>query len=207
MLELILIRHGETAWNVKEVFRGQSDIELNDTGMRQALALAKYLSERKIEAIYCSPMARALKTAETVASRHNLPAIPVHELIDMNFGEWEGKEVTEVRQKYPDLFKQWAAHPDQVRIPGGDTLDDVAVRAMAFVDATAKKHQGTVVFVSHRIVHMILIVKLLGLDIGQLWKIRMDTAAMTTFSLGVNGFCLSEHNNTCFLQGIQSSGK
>ncbi|HXY73915.1 MAG TPA: histidine phosphatase family protein [Dehalococcoidales bacterium] len=207
MLELILVRHGETAWNVKEVFRGQSDIALNEVGMRQAQALSEYLANRKIEAIYCSPMARAVKTAEAVAARHNLQAMPVPELIDMNFGEWEGKEVTEVRKNYPDLFSKWTAHPDQVRVPRGDTLEDVAVRAKAFVENTAKKHQGTVVLVSHRIVHMILILKMLGLDIGQVWKIRMDTAAMTTFTLGVNGFCLCEHNNTCYLQGIESSGK
>ncbi|MFC1905149.1 histidine phosphatase family protein [Chloroflexota bacterium] len=61
------MRHGETEWNIEEIFRGRIDIKLNETGVKQADLLAKYLSDVKIEAIYSSPLKRALKTAETIA--------------------------------------------------------------------------------------------------------------------------------------------
>jgi broad specificity phosphatase PhoE len=72
MVEIILARHGETEWNVEEVFRGRIDVELNQTGLKQAELLAEYLSGHKIEAVYSSPLKRALKTAEVVARRHKL---------------------------------------------------------------------------------------------------------------------------------------
>jgi len=207
MLELILVRHGETAWNVNEVFRGRSNIELNETGTRQAAALAEFLSHRELEAIYCSPLVRALKTADAIATRQNIQVVPVEALNDMSFGEWEGKPVAEVREKYPKLFNDWISNPHLVRIPGGDTLEDVASRAVDFVDIIVKKHNSPIVLVSHRVVHMVLILKLLGLDVSRFWKIKMDTAAMTVFTYTKYGFCLSEHNNTCYLNGIPSSGK
>ncbi len=72
MTEIILIRHGETAWNVDEIFRGRIDVELNETGTKQAELLAEYLSKVRIEAIYSSPLKRALKTAEIIAGYHKL---------------------------------------------------------------------------------------------------------------------------------------
>ena len=72
MTEIILARHGETEWNVEEVFRGRIDIELNETGMKQAELLAEYLRDVEIDAIYSSPLKRALKTAEIIAGYHKL---------------------------------------------------------------------------------------------------------------------------------------
>jgi broad specificity phosphatase PhoE len=75
MTELILARHGQTTWNVVEVFRGQADVDLDDTGLKQAELLADYLSDREIKVVYSSPLKRAQKTASAVAKRHNLKVI------------------------------------------------------------------------------------------------------------------------------------
>ena len=66
---IILVRHGQTEWNVTEVFRGRADIRLDETGLKQAELLAKYLSHRKLEAVYSGPMRRTLQTAEACVSR------------------------------------------------------------------------------------------------------------------------------------------
>ena len=87
MTEIILARHGETEWNVEEIFRGRIDVELNETGMKQAELLAEYLSDVKIDAIYSSPLKRALKTAEVIASYHQLNVEITPGLIDFDFGE------------------------------------------------------------------------------------------------------------------------
>jgi len=207
MTELVLARHGETAWNVTEVFRGQSDVDLNDIGLKQAELLADYLSERKIEAVFSGPLQRAMKTARAIALRHGLTVIPAPGLNDMSFGVWEGVPVSEVRKKYPQLYAEWTAEPHRVQIPGGDTLEAVSKRAMTLLNEVIQKHRGTVVLVSHRVVHKLLILAMLGLDNSGFWKIKLDTAAMTTFTYDNRGFVLAEHNNTSYLRPLEEPPK
>lgn len=199
MTEIILARHGETEWNVEEVFRGTIDIELNQTGISQAGLLAKYLSERHIDAVYSSPLQRALKTAEAIASNHGLSVEIAPGLIDFNFGVWQGLSLQEVRERYPELFKEWASHPDKVKIPGGESLNAVRKRAMSLVDKIAAGARGTVALVAHRVVNKVLICALLGLDNSHFWNIRQDNCGITTFTYEKGRSVLIEHNNTSFL--------
>jgi broad specificity phosphatase PhoE len=144
-------------------------------------------------------MARALRMAEIIAARHNLRAVPSEGITDMSFGEWESRPVTEVQKNYPKLYAEWVANPHLCRPPGGDSLEEVRTRAVAFVDWVIKNHRGYVVLVSHRVVHKLLVLALLGLDNSRFWAIKMDTAAVTTFTYGTRGYVLAEHNNTSFL--------
>ena len=200
MTEIILARHGETKWNVEEVFRGTIDIELNQTGINQAGLLGKYLSERHIDAVYSSPLQRALKTAEAIASHHGLTVEIAPELIDFDFGIWQGLSLQEVRDRYPELFKEWASHPDKVKIPEGENLNAVRERAMRAVDEAVARVKGTVVLVAHRVVNKVLICALLGLDNSHFWNIRQDNCGITTFAYENGRFVLTEHNNTSFLK-------
>jgi phosphoserine phosphatase len=202
MTELILARHGQTAWNVAEVFRGQTEVDLDETGIKQAELLAEYLSERKIEAVYSSPLKRALKTAHAIASFHKLQVITAQSLIDLKFGEWEGLTVPEVQKKHPALFQEWVETPHLVKIPGGESLDDITARVKAFINNLVAKHKGTVVLVSHRAVHKVLTLALLGLDNSHFWNIRLDTAAITTFTHEDSQWVLNELNNTCYLRPL-----
>jgi broad specificity phosphatase PhoE len=202
MTELILARHGQTAWNVVEVFRGRSNVNLDETGLRQAELLSDYLRKRRIEAVYSSPLQRALKTARAIASRHKLKVVITQGLNDLKFGEWEGLPVTEVREKYATLFTEWVEKPHLVEIPGGEGLDDVTRRVLTFVSDIITRHKGIVVLVSHRVVHKVLTLALLGLDNSHFWNIKLDTAAITTFAYENNSWILNEHNNTCYLQPL-----
>ncbi len=203
MAEIILARHGETEWNVAEIFRGRIDVGLNETGLKQAERLAEYLSERKIEAVYTSPLQRACKTAAAVARTQHLTAEVSNALNDISFGDWEGLPLAEVTRRFPVPFKQWLKTPHLTKLPGGDSLDDVTNRAMALVIEIIGKYQGSVVFVSHRVVHKVLILALLGLDNSHFWNIWMDTAAITTFSYENGIFVLKEHNNTSYLKALE----
>ena len=75
MTKIILARHGETEWNVAEIFRGRIDVELNETGLKQAELLAEYLRDIKIEAVYSSPLKRALRTAQAISRYQRLEAV------------------------------------------------------------------------------------------------------------------------------------
>ena len=202
MTEIILARHGETQWNVEEVFRGRIDIELNENGIKQAELLAEYLSNLKIDDIYSSPLKRALKTGEVIASHHELEVKIAPGLIDFDYGKWQGLSHQEVKDKYTELYAEWISQPDQVRIPGGESLNDVRERAIYVVSDAVAKYEGTVVLVSHRVVNKVLICALLGLDNSHFWNIRQDTAGITTFICENARFTLTEHNNTSYLKPI-----
>lgn len=202
MTELILARHGQTAWNVVEIFRGRIDVDIDETGLKQAELLADYLLTRKIEAVYSSPLKRAVKTARTIAYPHKIGVITTQSLNDLNFGEWEGLSVTEVQEKYATLFTEWIEKPHMVEIPSGERLDDVRERVLSLVDDIINLYKGTVVLVSHRVVHKVLILALLGIDNSYFWNIKLDTAAMSTIVYENNRWVLTEHNNTCYLRPL-----
>jgi len=205
MTEFILARHGETEWNVAEVFRGRIDVELNETGIKQAELLAEYLSDSKIDAIYSSPLKRALKTAETIAGYHKLEVKIAPGLIDLDYGEWHGLPHPEVKDKYKQLYAEWINSPDKVRMPAGESLNDVRERAIAVVDNVIAKYDGTVVLVSHRVVNKVLICALLGLDNSHFWNIRLDTCGITTFTYENERFILTRHNDTSYLKPLQKA--
>ena len=147
MTEIILARHGETEWNVEEVFRGRIDVELNETGLRQAKLLAEYLSDIKIDAIYSSPLRRALKTAEIIAHYHKLKVAITPGLIDCNFGRWQGLSLQEVKDRYKELYAEWQENPHLVKMPEGESLDEVRARALSVAGEVVAKYKGTVVLV------------------------------------------------------------
>ena len=208
MVEIILVRHGETDLNAGEIFRGLVDAELNDIGLQQAELLAEYLAGEKIDIIYSSPLKRAVKTAETIARHQALEVNVVQNLIDIDYGEWQGLPLIEIMEKYPELYRDWMDTPEQVRIPGGECLEDVRARAMPFVeDAVMRCGEGKIAFVSHRVVNKVIICNLLGLGNAHFWNVKQDTCGITRFSCGDGRVVLTCHNDTSFLRSIEGIGK
>jgi len=202
MTKIMLIRHGDTDWNVEEIFRGRVDIELNEIGIKQAELLAKHLADEKIVAIYSSPLKRALRTAEIIARSRNVDVTPAPELIDFDYGEWQGLSHDTVKEKYQTLYTKWLNTPHLVKMPKGESLDDVRKRAISLVDQVTASHEGTVVLVSHRVIHKVIICALLGLNNSHFWNIKLDTCGITTFVYQDKRFILEKHNDTSFLKSI-----
>jgi broad specificity phosphatase PhoE len=206
MMEIILVRHGETDWNAAGIFRGRADVDLNDIGMRQAEMLGEYLSGDKIDSVYSSPLKRAVKTAQAVAGRQVLEVNIVQNLIDFDCGEWQGLSRQEVRERYPELYQDWADLPEQVSMPRGESLEDVRKRAWPFIeDVVLKCGEGRVVLVSHRVVNKVLICAMLGLDNSHFWNIRLDNCGITRFSYEGNRLILTRHNDTACLQTVRKA--
>lgn len=201
--QIILVRHGETEWNAREIFRGRADVGLNETGTRQAERLAQYLSRLRLTAVYASPLSRARKTAELICRHHNLTVAVTNGLMDFDYGRWQGLSHQEVRDRYPELYAEWLKHPQRVTMPDGEGLGDVRKRALRVVKRIVTSHEGTVALVSHRVVNKVLTCALLGLDNSHFWNVRQDTAAITTFTHEDGRFVLTEHNNTSFLESLQ----
>lgn len=101
-MNIILVRHGQTDWNVKDLLQGRTDIELNETGKKQAIETANNLQNMKVDAIYTSPLKRTICTANEINKTRNLEIIIDERLIERGFGEYEGKSGVDFR-KYWDF--------------------------------------------------------------------------------------------------------
>ena len=200
MLEILIVRHGETAWNTADIFRGRVQIGLSDEGLKQAGKLGKYLSGKKIQAVYCSPLQRALQTAQAVALRQQLTAQPLEDLTDLNFGKWEGVAVQQVKTQYPEIYRLWREKPQLANIPEGESLRAARDRAMKAVEKIiADNPEGAVVIVTHRVITKLLETALLDLDDSHFWNIDQDTCGVTTFLYTGKIFVLKHHNDVSFL--------
>lgn len=200
MTEIILVRHGETEWNTSDVFRGRIDIGLSETGLKQAALLGEYLRNIEVEAIFSSPLKRALSTAEAINHYHNLKIETTDGLIDYNFGEWQGMSRHDIKTSYTELYNEWNTHPERVKTPGGETLDDVRNRATGLIDELINRYSSTIILVSHRVVLKVIICALLGLDNSHYWNIEQDTCGITSFTHENHRFMLIRHNDTSFMK-------
>ena len=203
MTRFVLIRHGQTGWNKEARFRGRVDIDLDETGMRQAQAVGERFAQSELAAIYSSPLKRAIATAEPIGRRLSLQVVPLEGINDMHFGSWEGRSIDEVREQDKELFDLWRYSPEKLSIPGGETLDDVRQRVAATVDDLAARHENdNVLLVTHRVVCKVLLCHLLGLDNSHFWQIAQDTAAINRFQVAGGRSTVTLINDTCHLRGL-----
>ena len=205
MAELILARHGETVWNVEKIYRGRMDLDLDEVGIKQAELLGKYLSNRELEAIYSSPLKRAIDTADIIARYQRISVQIAEGLIDFDYGEWQSLPEQEAKRLYPILHNEWHNSPHKVRMPGGESLEDVKSRAIEVVNDVLSKYQGSVVLVSHRVVNKVPICSLLGLENSHFWNVKQDVGGITIFNYVDGRFVLIRHNDTSHLRELQES--
>ncbi len=117
MIELLLIRHGETDWNVERRLQGNIDIGLNDNGRQQARALAMALRNDHLDAIVCSDLQRAVQTAQEIAALKNLPCQINPQWRERSFGGFEGELISTLEQRYPAEYAAWRAHEPDSQFP------------------------------------------------------------------------------------------
>jgi len=206
LTDIILIRHGQTAWNREERFRGRMDIELTDLGLAQAQATGRALASQKISAVFSSPLKRALKTAQAVAQPHSLTVRPTDGLLDINYGAFQGLSLAEAEVKYPGLYSKWRSTPHLVSFPDGESLEDVRQRAVSALNEIVAQHpEATVALVSHQVVCKVLICHVLGLDNSHFWRIEQDLCAINRFQACEGRLIAVLLNETCHLRGLPPS--
>ena len=197
----ILIRHGETDWNKEDRFRGRSDVGLNATGHEQALKISTRFAGVKIAAVYSSPLPRALETAAPLAADHQLQVEPSADLLDIDFGAWEGLSRDEAQIKFPELYDLWMKAPGRVRFPGGESVRQVRNRNENLLRRLSEDHLGeTVALFSHRITCHVILCHVLGLANDALWRIRQDVACVDEFKERDGRFVLTLLNSTSHLR-------
>ncbi|MBN2543754.1 histidine phosphatase family protein [bacterium] len=200
--KFILVRHGETEWNKQGVFRGRKDLALNENGIQQAKALSQWLANEKIDAVFSSPLKRAIQTAEQIASPRNLEVKIEENFNNIELGEWQGEPKTGIKDKYPEEWNLWINDTENWKVKGSETLQDIRDRAIPAVQKLTEEYTGkTVVIVSHRSVLKLLITTLIGIESGGFWNVYLDNASYSILEYDPNsGFVLTLMNQTCYLE-------
>lgn len=177
---LVLVRHGQTDWNVNARYMGWIDQGLNREGRQQAAKLARRLDRWPIAAVYSSPLSRALRTAEIIAGPHSLPVETMPELGEMRIGDWEGMFAGDIAARYPELWRTWRANPGDFRMPGGESLGEVGDRAAgAFGRITDGAEGKTVLAVTHDVVVRLLVAQCLGAGAAIYRRLEVGNASLT----------------------------
>ncbi|CAA9299013.1 MAG: Alpha-ribazole-5'-phosphate phosphatase [uncultured Chloroflexia bacterium] len=166
MTDVWLARHGATAWSAADLMCGSSDIELAPEGQVQAVLLAQRLAGEKLDAIYTSPLLRAVETAAPIAAQHQIMPVTVADLREMDFGSWEGQPRDAIIRDDGERYRAWQHNPDVVCPTNGEGAYTVVERAArALADIVERHPEQTVLLVAHRTVNRILLCHLLGLPI------------------------------------------
>jgi broad specificity phosphatase PhoE len=146
---LYFIRHGQTVYNADERIQGQLDSELSPLGRRQHAALVAALRGRPIEAVYSSPLQRALNGATLLAGALGLEVKIDERLMEINAGIFQGHSWTEIARRFPEPWEKWRSYDPDYRIPNGESRRDVSLRAAAVLaDIHAAGHSQAAI-VSH----------------------------------------------------------
>jgi broad specificity phosphatase PhoE len=189
MTDVWLARHGATAWSHADVICGRSDIELSAEGQVQALLLVQRLAGEKLDAIYTSPLLRAVETAAPIAAQHQIMPVMVDDLREMDFGAWEGRARPAIKADDGERYRAWQRDPATVSPTDGEGAYTVAERATrALADIVTRHPDQTVLLVAHRTLNRILLCHLLGLPI-QVYRDRIGqgVCALNRFRIDGDG--------------------
>jgi probable phosphoglycerate mutase len=147
---VLLVRHGRTGWNAERRFQGQLDIPLDEVGEAQAGRLAGLLARVPVAAVVSSDLSRAAATARIVAQECGVALALDERLREIYLGDWQGISADEAELRYPHEHAAWQAGED-VRRGGGETYAEVAVRAVAAVEAVVAEApgEGLILVVTH----------------------------------------------------------
>ena len=206
VLRIFLVRHGQTDWNRIHRFQGQPGVGLNDTGRAQAEALAFALRKEPLKAVYSSPLARAVQTAKAINRYHQVSIERRDGLMEMDLGDFEGLQSKALMEEHPDFFKAWSEDPASVRMPNGETLEEVQERVWAAVEEIAGAYpEGSVLLCGHHFVNLAILCKVLGLELTHFRRLRQAPGAMNIIERGGDRYCLVGINDTCHLKGLDGS--
>lgn len=171
MTRVILVRHGQTDWNVERRYQGKTNIPLNDNGRRQAARVAEELSCLRLAAVYSSELDRSFRTAALIARPHGIDVVSDPRLNEIDQGEWEGLRHEEIADRYGERLRLWEEDPTSTLPPGGESLAEVRERVLECLHEILLKHPNdTVCIVAHKVTNAIIKSEVLGLSIGELMR-------------------------------------
>jgi alpha-ribazole phosphatase len=183
---LYLIRHGATASNeqVPPILQGSGvDSELSELGRRQAEATGKLLANVRLDALFSSPMARAVATAEAIATPHGLSVSTFEDLHEIDVGQWEGLDWGTISEQTPDEYRRFMEDSGTHGNLGGESYQDVLDRVLPRVEQLIAENEGQhIAVVAHKAVNRSLLAHLLGLEMRQAKDLPQDNCCVNVIT-------------------------
>jgi len=213
---LYLIRHGETEGSGVKRYKGSIDVPLSENGQRQIEQVAEYLNGSNssystytgLNAIYCSPLSRAIKSAEIIAAPHGLKPIVMNDLRERSFGIWEGMSFTEIKERYPEEFNAWANNPLKYSPVDGENTLELRDRVISALNNIMGNHNGlkgtvpdlsrqvgiesglspasNIAIVAHGGVNRVILCHIMGIPLENIFRLEQDFAAINIIEFHEN---------------------
>jgi len=199
----MLVRHGETEWNVQRRYQGQTDVPLSGVGKRQAECIAERLVDQKIDAVYASDLSRAWETAQIIVKKSGLEVSPEPRLRELKFGVLEGLTFNEAEAQYPEMIAAWLKDfnntPD-----GAETILAFNQRVASLLDDLKRKHDEQIVLlVGHGGSLSEALRVILELSREKRWYLEMENASLSEVSISEDFVSLKRLNETCHLVSLK----
>lgn len=194
MKTLYIVRHGETEWNKIGRYQGITNVPLNENGIAQAKACGNALKDIHFDRILSSDLSRALVTAETIRGNRQLEIKTDERLREINFGDWEKLLFTEIEERWPGLINQMYRRPDIVKVPNGESFQEVQNRAWSAVSdfLNENNEDETILITCHGGTIRTILCKLLDISISHCWNFSQGNTAINR--VFYNGMGESDHN-------------
>lgn len=177
---IYLARHGQTEYNRRNQLQGRGiDASLNDTGRRQARAIAEHLKGVSLDRIFCSSLKRSRETAKLVAQMHDLELESYSDLDEMNFGELEGRPIAEIEKELEELQRKWKSGETGYALQGGESPSAVLERAASRIELLMAEHKNSnLLFVLHGRLIRILVAHWLEYGLSEMHRVPHTNGAL-----------------------------
>jgi alpha-ribazole phosphatase/probable phosphoglycerate mutase len=207
-MHLILVRHGETAWNAERRYQGHQPIPLNDRGRQQAARAGGRLREIGAAALYASDIARAWETAQLIGLSTGLTPQPLPDLREIDDGQWAGLTPDELLVRFPEHMAAMQLAPDITVRLGGESYAQMQLRTVRAFEQLAAQHRGqTVIGVSHGGAIRALVCHLLGAPLAHFGRLWIDNGGLVEVVAHNDGWRVLRLNDTAHLAGAFALGE
>lgn len=180
------------------------DLPLSEMGRQQALAASRALERRPINAIFSSPLRRALQTAQLIADSHNLAVQTVEALTECDVGVWEGLNWADIQRRDAEAFRAFEENPASTPYAGGESFQDVQDRAVPALQQLLNASSGDVVVVLHNIVGRVVLAKTIGIATSKSRSIHLDNAGISILSVQNGESKMITLNSVLHLDGLMT---
>jgi phosphoserine phosphatase len=200
---LLLVRHGHVPGISPERFRGRVDIELTEQGVAEARRTGVWIARHwQPTAVYTSPLKRCRDTGTAIAAPCGLTIEVLASLTDLNYGDWQWRTHDEVAAESPVLYRCWRTNPQLMRIPNGESLQELVARAADSFRVVAQKHATeTIVMVAHESLNRALLLQLLDQPLSAYHALAQDPCAINEIMLSADRAVVLHINQTSHLEG------
>jgi phosphoserine phosphatase len=203
LTKILLVRHGHVEGINPERFRGRADLPLTATGKAQTQAVAQRIASRwSPKKVYASPLSRCVETANAIANACRVDSERLEGLIDIDYGEWQGRSYEEMSKADPTLFGSWFVTPHLIRFPGGESLQDLVARSAEAVRMILNRHPDeTVVLVSHDSTNRAILLQMVDQPLSAYWKLAQDPCCLNEIDVAKGQVRVLRVNEACHLEG------